>query len=118
MTETLATVEGVMSIAFELARIREEHGAQSGMYLSEVRALRAEVERLAAQAAPSEQADLRQLMGMNEAEIDAELIAAGISPDDAVKRADRAIKGALATIRAERRLDVIAADARALKGQP
>lgn len=47
-------VENVMAIAFELARIREEHGAQSGMYLSEVRALRAEVERLAAQAAPSE----------------------------------------------------------------
>ena len=46
-------VENVMAIAFELARIREEHGAQSGMYLSEVRALRAEVERLAAQAAPS-----------------------------------------------------------------
>ena len=45
-------VENVMAIAFELARIREEHGAQSGMYLSEVRALRAEVERLAAQAAP------------------------------------------------------------------
>ena len=44
-------VENVMAIAFELARIREEHGAQSGMYLSEVRALRAEVERLAAQAA-------------------------------------------------------------------
>ena len=66
-------------------------------------ALRAEVERLAAQAAPTEQADLRQLMGMNEAEIDAELLAAGISPDDAVKRADRAIKGALATVRAERR---------------
>ena len=44
-------VESVMAIAFELARIREEHGAQSGMYLSEVRALRAEVERLAAQAA-------------------------------------------------------------------
>ncbi len=63
----------------------------------------AEVERLAAQAAPTEQADLRQLMGMNEAEIDAELLAAGISPDDAVKRADRAIKGALATVRAERR---------------
>ena len=39
-------VESVMAIAFELARIREEHGAQSGMYLSEVRALRAEVERL------------------------------------------------------------------------
>ena len=77
-----------------------------------------EVERLAAQAAPTEQADLRQLMGMNEAEIDAELLAAGISPDDAVKRADRAIKGALATVRAERRLDVIYADARALKGQP
>jgi hypothetical protein len=48
-------VESVMAIAFELARIREEHGAQSGMYLSEVRALRAEVERLAAQAAPSEE---------------------------------------------------------------
>ena len=80
--------------------------------------LLAEVERLAAQAAPTEQADLRQLMGMNEAEIDAELIAAGISPDNAVKRADRAIKGALATVRAERRLDVIYADARALKGQP
>ncbi len=47
-------VENVMAIAFELARIREEHGAQSGMYLSEVRALRAEVERLAAQAAPTE----------------------------------------------------------------
>jgi hypothetical protein len=62
-----------------------------------------EVERLAAQAAPTEQADLRQLMGMNEAEIDAELIAAGISPDNAVKRADRAIKGALATVRAGRR---------------
>ena len=46
-------VENVMAIAFELARIREEHGAQSGMYLSEVRALRAEVERLAAQAAPT-----------------------------------------------------------------
>lgn len=45
-------VENVMAIAFELARIREEHGAQSGMYLSEVRALRAEVERLAAQSAP------------------------------------------------------------------
>jgi hypothetical protein len=42
-------------------------------------------------------------MGMNEAEIDAELIAAGISPDNAVKRADRAIKGALATVRAGRR---------------
>jgi len=60
----------------------------------------AELERLAAQAAPT---DADQLMGMNEAEIDAELLAAGISPDDAVKRADRAIKGALATIRAERR---------------
>ena len=48
-------VESVMAIAFELARIREEHGAQSGMYLSEVRALRAEVERLAAQAAPTEE---------------------------------------------------------------
>jgi hypothetical protein len=47
-------VESVMAIAFELARIREEHGAQSGMYLSEVRALRAEAERLAAQAAPTE----------------------------------------------------------------
>lgn len=64
----------------------------------------AEVERLAAQAEPQpDEADLRQLMGMGEAEIDAELIAAGISPDDAVKRADRAIKEALATIRAERR---------------
>lgn len=49
-----ANVEGVMAIAFELARIREEHGAQSGMYLSEVRALRAEVERLATQSAPTE----------------------------------------------------------------
>ena len=49
-----ATVESVMALAFELARIREQHGAQSGMYLSEVRALRAEVERLAAQAAPTE----------------------------------------------------------------
>ncbi len=47
-----ATVESVMALAFELARIREQHGAQSGMYLSEVRALRAEAERLAAQAAP------------------------------------------------------------------
>lgn len=47
-----ATVESVMALAFELARIREQHGAQSGMYLSEVRALRAEVERLAAQSAP------------------------------------------------------------------
>ena len=44
---TPATVEGVMSIAFELARIREQHGAQSGVYLSKVRALRAEVERIA-----------------------------------------------------------------------
>ena len=44
-------VESVMAIAFELARIREEHGAQSGMYLSEVRALRAEVTRLAEQGA-------------------------------------------------------------------
>lgn len=75
----------------------------------------AEVERLAAQAAPSEQADLRQLMGMNEAEIDTELIAAGISPDDAVKRADRAIKGALATIRAERRASSGAATAQAVR---
>lgn len=66
-------------------------------------ALIAEVERLAAQAAPTDEEALRQLMGMNEAAIDAELLAAGISPDDAVKRADRAIKGALATIRAERR---------------
>jgi len=49
-----ATVESVMALAFELARIREQHGAQSGMYLSEVRALRTEVKRLAAQAAPSE----------------------------------------------------------------
>ena len=49
-----ATVESVMALAFELARIREQHGAQSGMYLSEVRALRAEAERLAAQAAPTE----------------------------------------------------------------
>jgi len=49
-------VESVMAIAFELARIREEHGAQSGMYLSEVRALRAEVERLAAQSAPTDDA--------------------------------------------------------------
>lgn len=51
-------VENVMAIAFELARIREEHGAQSGMYLSEVRALRAEVERLAAQAAPTGLTDM------------------------------------------------------------
>jgi len=49
-----ATVESVMALAFELARIREQHGAQSGMYLSEVRALRAEAERLAAQAAPTD----------------------------------------------------------------
>ena len=48
------TVESVMALAFELARIREQHGAQSGMYLSEVRALRAEAERLAAQAEPTE----------------------------------------------------------------
>lgn len=44
-------VENVMSLAFELARIREVHGSQSGAYLSEVKDLRAEVTRLAAQAA-------------------------------------------------------------------
>ena len=80
-----------------------DHERAYELLFTENAKLRAEVERLAAQAAPTEQADLRQLMGMNEAEIDAELLAAGISPDDAVKRADRAIKGALATVRAERR---------------
>jgi len=57
-----ATVESVMALAFELARIREQHGAQSGMYLSEVRALRAEAERLAAQAARDDAA-LYQTIG-------------------------------------------------------
>jgi hypothetical protein len=51
-TPTTASVKNVMALAFELARIREQHGAQSDVYLSEVRALRAEVERLAAQSAP------------------------------------------------------------------
>lgn len=55
-------VENVMSIAFELARIREKHGAQSDVYLSEVRALRAEAERLAAQAARDDAA-LYQTIG-------------------------------------------------------
>jgi hypothetical protein len=69
--------------------------------LEAVTALRAEVERLA-QAAPTEAEALRHLMGMGEAEIDAELLTSGIDPDDAVKRAVRAIDGALA-IKAERR---------------
>ena len=69
---------------------------------SHIEQARAAIAALQAEPQPDE-ADLRQLMGMNEAEIDAELLAAGISPDDAVKRADRAIKGALATVRAERR---------------
>ena len=76
-------VENVMAIAFELARIREEHGAQSGMYLSEVRALRAEVERLAAQAAPTERAPVVQATWPQE-----------VQPDGTVNAVDPADMGA------------------------
>ena len=81
----------------------EDRLAASDKARAAIAALQAEeVERLAAQAAPTEAEALRHLMGMGEAEIDAELLTSGIDPDDAVKRAVRAIDGALA-IKAERR---------------
>lgn len=102
-TPSPASADSVMAKAMMLVGALDDscEEATSLPFLEAVTALRAEVERLA-QAAPTEAEALRHLMGMGEAEIDAELLTSGIDPDDAVKRAVRAIDGALA-IKAERR---------------